>query len=179
LIFDEVQTGIGRTGAMFCWQNYGIVPDCFTIAKAIAGGLPMGIMMCREELAANLPPGSHASTFGGGPVFCKAALAVLSTVQKEKLISNASEMGAYLREKLAGLKAKYAVIKDVRGIGLMCGVELTVPGADIVTRAREEGLLINCTHDRVLRIMPALNTNKREIDKALSMLERALQGGTK
>lgn len=177
LIIDEVQTGIGRTGKMFCWQNYDIVPDCFTLAKAIAGGLPMGVMLCRSELAGCLPAGMHASTFGGGPVVCKAALAVLGAIQKQKMLSNATVMGTYLHEKLNGLKGKYGCIKDVRGMGLMCGVELSVAGADIVSRARENGLLINCTHERILRIMPALTTTKHEIDKAVSMLEKSLQGG--
>lgn len=177
LIVDEVQTGIGRTGTMFCWQNYGIVPDCFTLAKAIAGGLPMGIMMCRAELADCLPPGTHASTFGGGPVVCKAGLAVLGAIRKDKLLSKCSELGAYLIGKLKGLQAECKGITDVRGIGLMCGVELSSPGADVLARARENGLLINCTHDKVLRIMPALTTNKKEIDKAVSLLGKALRGG--
>jgi len=177
LIIDEVQTGIGRTGAMFCWQNYDVVPDCFTLAKAIAGGLPMGIMMCKAELADCLPPGTHASTFGGGPVVCKAALAVLAAVQKEKLLANTVAMGGYLREKLLGLRQACPLIKDVRGIGLMCGIELNVPGADVTARAREKGLLINCTHVNVLRIMPALTITKKEIDKAVGILEKVFKGG--
>lgn len=177
LIIDEVQTGIGRTGSMFCWQQYGIVPDCFTLAKAIAGGLPMGVMMCRSELGECLPPGSHASTFGGGPVVCKAALAVTAAVTKGKLCAKAVSLGAYMMEKLRELKSACPVIRDVRGMGLMCGIELTVPGADIVGKAREKGLLINCTHDRVLRIMPALTTTTNEIDKAISILEKVLKGG--
>lgn len=162
---------------MFCWQNYGITPDVFTLAKAIAGGLPMGIMLCREDLAGLLPPGTHASTFGGGPVVCKAALAVLATVQKEKLAVKAVSLGGYLREGLKRLQAKYDFVTDVRGMGLMCGMELSVPGAPVVDRAREAGLLINCTHDKVLRIMPALTTTEKEIDKALKLLDGALQGG--
>jgi len=175
LIIDEVQTGIGRTGTMFCWQNYGIVPDCFALAKAVAGGLPMGIMMAKSEIADLLTPGTHASTFGGGPVVCKAALAVLDALQKEHLLSNAKKMGAYLFSRLNALKEKTAVIKEVRGMGLMCGVELSVPGKDIVAKAAEMGLLINCTHDTVLRIMPALNTTEKEIDKAMKILEKVLK----
>ena len=158
---------------MFCWQNYGIVPDCFTLAKAMAGGLPMGIMMAKGAIADLLTPGTHASTFGGGPVVCKAALAVLESVKKEKLIANAKEMGGYLRDSLKALKSP--VIKDVRGMGLMCGVELSVPGKEVVKQCAEQGLLINCTHDTVLRIMPALTTTSKEIDKAVKIIANALK----
>ncbi|HOW42648.1 MAG TPA: aspartate aminotransferase family protein [Candidatus Omnitrophota bacterium] len=174
LIIDEVQTGIGRTGTMFGWQQYGIVPDVFTLAKALGGGLPIGAMLARKELADLLTPGTHASTFGGGPVICKAALAVLRTVQQEKLLQNAKEAGAYLRAALENLKKKYAQIKDVRGVGLMCGVELTVPGKSVVEECAKNGLLINCTHDTVLRIMPALNITTREINKAVAILDCSL-----
>jgi acetylornithine/N-succinyldiaminopimelate aminotransferase len=175
LIIDEVQTGIGRTGKMFCWQNYGIVPDIFVLAKALAGGLPIGVMMARKELADLLIPGTHASTFGGGPVICKAALAVLTAVQKEKMLDNAVKMGEYLLEKLNLLKGKYPVIKDVRGMGLMCGVELSIPGKPIVEACVKEGLLINCTHDHVLRVMPALNVTAGQINTAIKILDKVIK----
>jgi len=175
LIIDEVQTGIGRTGKMFAWQNYGIVPDIFTLAKSLAGGLPMGAMLAKKEIADLLGPGSHASTFGGGAVICKAALAVLNAVGKEKLLANAEEQGAYLMQKLKTLKGKYAIIKEVRGMGLMCGVELSCQGKPIVEGCIKKGLLINCTHDTVLRIMPALNIAKKEVDKAVDILESVIK----
>jgi acetylornithine/N-succinyldiaminopimelate aminotransferase len=175
LIIDEVQTGIGRTGTMFAWQQYGIVPDIFTLAKALGGGLPIGVMMARGAVADTLGPGSHASTFGGGPVVCKAALAVLTAVGKEKLLRNAEAMGRYLRDKLDALRQTYPVIKEVRGIGLMCGVQLSKPGKPLVEVCVNNGLLINCTHDTVLRVMPALNTTKQEIDKAIRLLEQSLK----
>jgi len=178
LIIDEVQTGMGRTGKMFAWQNYGIVPDIFTLAKALGGGLPIGAMLAKKEISYNLSPGTHASTFGGGPVICKAALAVLSALQKEKLLSNSASMGEYLISKLKGLQKKYQVIKDVRGMGLMCGVELSKEGKPIVEECIKNGLLVNCTHDYVIRIMPALNTTKKEIDKAAGILEKVF-GETK
>lgn len=175
LIVDEVQTGIGRTGKLFCYEHYGITPDIMTLAKALGGGLPIGVMAVKKEIADTLQPGMHASTFGGGPVICKAALAVLTAIQKEKLLANAAKMSEYLFSKLNELKNKYNLIKEVRGIGLMAGIELNIQGKGIVERCIENGLLINCTHDIVLRLMPALNITKKEIDKALEILEGALK----
>jgi acetylornithine/N-succinyldiaminopimelate aminotransferase len=175
LIVDEVQTGIGRTGKLFCYQHYGITPDIMTLAKALGGGLPIGMMVVRKEIADTLQPGMHASTFGGGAVICKAALAVLTSIQKEKLLANAVKMGEYLFSKLFELKNKYPVIKEVRGIGLMVGVELNLPGKVIVEKCLEKGLLINCTHDTVLRLMPALNITKKEVDKAIKILDEVMK----
>lgn len=176
LIVDEVQTGIARTGKLFCYQHYGITPDIMTLAKALGGGLPIGVMVARKEIAETLQPGMHASTFGGGPVICKAAFAVLKAVQKEKILKNVSRMSEYLFSGLEGLKNKFAVIKECRGMGLMAGVELAVEGKGVVQKCLEKGLLINCTHEKVLRLMPALNITKKEIDKALGILEEALKG---
>lgn len=175
LIIDEVQTGIGRTGKLFCFQHYGVTPDIITLAKALGGGLPIGVMMVKKDISDSLTAGSHASTFGGGPVICKAALAVLSAIQKEKLLKNAAGMGDYLFSKLEELKTKYKVIKEIRGLGLMAGVELNIPGKKIVEECIEKGLLINCTHAKVLRLMPALNVSKKEIDKAMSILKNVLE----
>ncbi len=175
LIVDEVQTGIGRTGKFFAYQHYGITPDIITLAKGLGGGLPIGAIIAKKEIADVLTPGMHASTFGGGLVICRAALAVLKAVQKEKLLANANKMGQYLFASLGALKEKYAMIKDVRGIGLMVGVELNGEGKTIVQNCMEMGLLINCTHGNVLRLMPALNVNKKQIDKAMSILESALR----
>ncbi|TAM41273.1 aspartate aminotransferase family protein [bacterium] len=174
LIVDEVQTGVGRTGKMFCYQNYGITPDVMTLAKALGGGLPIGAMIARKELGDILTAGMHASTFGGGPVICKAALGVLNAVQKEKLLANCRNMGEYLLGKLNNLKNSHPVIKEVRGMGLMLGVELDIEGKEIVRKCMDKGLLINCTHDKVLRLMPALNITKKEIDKAVTILGEAL-----
>jgi acetylornithine/N-succinyldiaminopimelate aminotransferase len=174
LIIDEVQTGIGRTGKMFAWQHYGITPDIFTLAKSLGGGLPIGVMMAKKGIADLLSPGTHGSTFGGGPVVCKAALAVLRSIHKEKLIQNAVKMGDVLVRGLNNLKAKHSVIKDVRGIGLMCGLELTKPGKAVVEEAYKCGLLINCTHDTVLRIMPALIVTEKQIRQALEILDDVL-----
>jgi len=170
LIVDEVQTAMGRTGKLFCYQHYGITPDIMTLAKALGAGLPIGVMVVKKEIADTLGPGMHASTFGGGPVICKAALGVFKAIQEEKLLSNAVKMGEYLFNGLNELKDKYTLIKEVRGLGLMAGVELNIEGKMVVEKCIEQRLLINCTHDKVLRLMPALNISKKEIDRGLEIL---------
>lgn len=174
LIIDEVQTGIGRTAKMFCYQNYGIVPDVMTLAKSLGGGMPIGAMVVKKELSDLITPGMHATTFGGGPVICRAALGVFKAMQQDKILKNCRNMGEYLLEKLQLLKNSYPVIKEVRGMGLMFGVELSIEGKQIVQKCIEQGLLINCTHDKVLRLMPALNITKNEIDKAIKILANVL-----
>jgi acetylornithine/N-succinyldiaminopimelate aminotransferase len=176
LIIDEVQTGIGRTGRLFCYQHYGILPDIITLAKALGGGLPIGVVVAKKEIADTLQPGMHASTFGGGPVVSKAALAVLKAIQEEKILAQVNKMGEYLFSRLRALKEKISLIKEIRGMGLMIGMELDQDGKTFVEKCRESGLLINCTHERVLRLMPALNVSKNEIDKAVHILEDVLTG---
>lgn len=175
LIIDEVQTGIGRTGKLFCYQHYGIKPDIMILAKALGGGLPIGVMVVKKEIADTLSPGTHASTFGGSPIVCKGALAVLNAIQKEKLLTNTKEKGEYLFLKLNELKKRYSIIREVRGMGLMAGIELNIEGKAIVEKCIESGFLINCTHDRVLRLMPPLNIAKKEIDKAIGILDRVFR----
>ena len=172
LIIDEVQTGIGRTARMFCYQNYGITPDIMTLAKSLGGGLPVGAMIARKEISDLLGPGMHASTFGGSPLICRAALGVFRAMEKENILKNCKKMGEYLLEKLNLLKDTYPVIREIRGMGLMFGMELAVEGKEIVHKCIDEGLLINCTHDKVLRLMPALNVTKKDIDTAISILSK-------
>jgi acetylornithine/N-succinyldiaminopimelate aminotransferase len=174
MILDEVQTGIGRTGKMFCYQHYGIEPDIMTLAKSLGGGVPIGAFVARGKFADVLTPGTHASTFGGSPLVCAAALAVFEAIKKEKLLQNTKKMSVYLVKKLEGLKNKYHFIKEVRSVGLVIGVELNIKGEDIYHKCMEEGLLINCTQDTVLRIMPPMTVSKREIDKAVSILDKVL-----
>ncbi|MFC1658103.1 aspartate aminotransferase family protein [Candidatus Omnitrophota bacterium] len=174
LIIDEVQSGIGRTGKMFAYQHYGIIPDVVTLAKSLGGGLPIGAMMVKKEIADLLGPGTHASTFGGGPVVCRAALAVLKAIGKEKLLSKARISGEYLLTRLNALKDKYPAITDVRGKGLMIAVELKCEGKPVVEQCLSKGLLINCTHEKILRLMPALSVTKKEIDQAVSVLDEVL-----
>ncbi|MBU4418978.1 MAG: aspartate aminotransferase family protein [Candidatus Omnitrophica bacterium] len=174
LIIDEVQTGIGRTAKMFGYQHYGITPDIMTLAKALGGGLPIGVVIAKKELSDLLTPGMHASTFGGGPVICRAALGVFRAMQKEKILKNCQIMGEYLLGKLNLLKNAYPFIQEIRGMGLMLGVELSIEGKEIVQKCIQQGLLINCTHDKVLRLMPALNVTKKEIDQAIGILRSVL-----
>lgn len=175
LIVDEVQTGMGRTGKLFAYQHYGITPDIMTLAKSLGGGLPIGAMVVKKEIADTLGPGMHASTFGGGPVIARAALAVFKAIQKEKMLKNANLMGEYLFTKLNALKEKHTIIKEIRGLGLMAGVELNIAGKNIIEKCIEKGLLINCTHENVLRLMPALNVTKKDIDKAMGILKSVLE----
>ena len=173
LIFDEVQTGMGRTGRWFAFQNYGVEPDLMTLAKSLGNGVPIGALVVNNKIKEEvLVPGTHASTYGGNPLVTAAALAVFKTIQKEKLLANAENMGAYLRSKLEALKAKHSsLIRDVRGIGLMLGVELSASGVEVVNRCRDHGLLINCTQERVLRIIPAITVTKRMIDRGVEILD--------
>ncbi|MFA5146291.1 MAG: aspartate aminotransferase family protein [Candidatus Omnitrophota bacterium] len=172
LIFDEVQTGMGRTGKMFAYQNYGITPDVMTLAKALGGGLPIGVCVARKKFQDVLTPGTHASTFGGSPIVAAAALAVFDAIKKERLIQNANAMGAYLKKRLLALKSKYRVIKEVRNMALVVGVELHAKGDDVYKACLKEGLLINSTQETVLRIMPPITVKKTEIDRAIGILDR-------
>lgn len=174
LIVDEVQTGMGRTGKMFGYQNYDVTPDVITLAKSLGGGLPIGCMVAKREIADTLQPGMHASTFGGSPIVCRAALGVFKAIHKDKMLANVAKMSPYLFEKLSKLAEKHKAVKEVRGLGLMIGVELNIKGKDVVEGCIKRGLLINCTHDTVLRLMPALNVTKGQIDAALHILDKVL-----
>lgn len=175
LIFDEVQTGIGRTGRMFCYQHYGVMPDMMALAKSLGGGFPIGAMIARRKIADTLKAGTHASTFGGSPIACACALAVFQAIEKEGLLGNAQKMGAYLYKKITYLKEKYHIIKEIRGKGLMLGLELRTEGKSVYEGCLRRGLLINCTHGNVLRIMPQLAVTKKEIDKAITILDEVLE----
>lgn len=176
LIFDEVQTGIGRTGKMFCYQNYNVAPDVMTLAKSLGGGLPIGAMVARGRFSSILGPGSHASTFGGSPLVCSAALGVFEAIEKQGLLGNARKMGKYLVKRLNYLKATHPlIIKDIRGMGLTIGVELNIEGEAIYRECLERGLLINCTQENILRIMPPLNITSLQIDKAIEILGKVLR----
>jgi acetylornithine/N-succinyldiaminopimelate aminotransferase len=174
LIFDEVQTAMGRTGEMFAFRHYGVTPDLMVLAKALGGGLPVGALVVKEKIAGTFKPGMHASTFGGSPLVCKAALGTFQAILSDKMLRNTRVMGAYLMERLNALKEKRNCIKEVRGLGLMVGVELAMEGKSVFEKCLERGLIINCTQGNVLRIMPALNVTKKQIDKAVYILEQVL-----
>jgi len=174
VIFDEVQTGIGRTGKWFAYQHFDVEPDIMTMAKALGGGVAIGAMMAKEEIAASLVPGKHASTFGGNCLACAAAIAVIEAIEEDNLLENAASVGQYAKEKLSELKQKHFIIDHVRGIGLMIGVQLTSSGKEIVEKCLEKGLRINCTNDSVLRFMPPMIVTKKEIDQAVDILDGVL-----
>lgn len=174
LIIDEVQTGIGRTGKMFAYQHYNVQPDVMTLAKSLGGGMPIGAFVVARKYCGILQPGTHGSTFGGSPLACAAGIATFQAIHEENMLKNAVEMSAYFRKKLEELKSKSALIREIRGLGLMLGVELTKPGAEIVDKCRAQNLLINCTHQTVLRIMPAINVTKAQIDRAVAIIAKAL-----
>ena len=177
MLLDEVQTCMGRTGRWFGYQHYEVVPDIISMAKALGGGVAVGAMMARPEIAASLVPGTHASTFGGNSLACAAAMAVIEAIEEEKLLDNAHTMGRYARQKLEELKEKYPIIDHVRGMGLMIGIQLTMPGAPIVSRCLEKGLRVNCTQETVLRFMPSMTVSAEEIDTAIAILDEALGQG--
>jgi acetylornithine/N-succinyldiaminopimelate aminotransferase len=178
MIFDEVQTGMGRTGKWFAYQHFGIEPDIVTMAKALGGGVAIGAMMAKEELADKLVPGKHASTFGGNCIACAAGIAVVEAIEEDNLIENAVKMGEYAKQKLEQLGEKYDIIKEVRGKALMIGVQLASPGAEIVDKCLARGLRINCTNNTVLRFMPAMIVTKAQIDEAINILD-SVMGETK
>ena len=173
LIFDEVQTGMGRTGKLFGYEHFGVKPDIMTLAKALGGGLPLGAMLAREEVASSFGPGSHASTFGGNPVSCAAGLAVMQALLRGGVLRNCVQMGKYLIKSLEALKKRFSFIREIRGKGLLIGVELTIDGNKIAEACMQEGLLLNCTASKVLRFAPPLTVTKREIERAVAILETA------
>jgi len=173
-IWDEVQCGMGRTGKWFGYQHSGIEPDIMTMAKALGGGVAIGAIMARPEVAASLVPGTHASTFGGNPLACAAAIATIEAIDEEDMLTNAEGMGEYTQGKLGDLQGKYSSIEEVRGVGLMIGIELAEPGAEIVKQCWENGLRINCTHDTVLRFMPAMNVTEEMINEAVGILDEVM-----
>jgi acetylornithine/N-succinyldiaminopimelate aminotransferase len=175
LILDEVQTGFGRTGAMFAWQKYGVEPDIFTVAKALGGGFPMGAMLAKPEIMDAFVPGDHAATFGGNHLACAAGKAAVGVIVEEKLAERAGELGAYLKERLEELKEKHEIIKEVRGEGLMVGVVFEVGCGEIVGKMREKGVLINCARDNVIRFLPPLVIEKEELDRAVEVLDGVIR----
>ena len=171
-IVDEVQTGFGRCGALFAHELFDVKPDIMTMAKGIGGGVPMGAILATEKVAGAFVPGDHGTTFGGGPLVCAAANAVLDAFEEENILNNVNEVGDYFIEELKKLDKE--IIAEVRGRGLMVGLELTKPGAEYVDKLREAGFLINCTADKVLRFVPPLIITKEDIDEFVKALDEIL-----
>ncbi len=174
LILDEVQTGIGRTGKLFAYEYSEITPDIVTLAKGIAGGVPMGAILATDRVAGSFGPGTHAATFGGNPLAGAAALAVLKIVLSDGFLSDVARKGAHLRKRLEKLAERHSLIRDVRGIGLMQAIDLAMPGANLSRDLREEGVLVNCTADTVLRFLPPLVVSNEEIDEMTERLDYVL-----
>jgi acetylornithine aminotransferase len=172
LVFDEVQTGMGRTGTLFAYEQMQVEPDIMTLAKGLGGGVPIGACLAREDVARAFVPGSHASTFGGNPLACAAGLAVLRVLLEGKVLDQAQRIGDYLRKGLDECKARHHLVKEVRGLGLLQGMELDIDARTVVADCLARGLLINCTSDRVLRVVPPLIITERDVDRLLDGLSQ-------
>lgn len=171
LIFDEVQVGMGRTGKLFAYEHYGVAPDIMTMAKGLAGGVPIGAMLTTHEIAQSFTPGTHAATFGGNPLSTAAGVAALRATLEDGILENCQQSSKYFLEQLKHLQKKYSFIIDVRGKGLMIGLELNREGKEVVTQCLRRGLLINCTNETVLRFIPPLLIKKEEIDRLIQALD--------
>ena len=174
LILDEIQTGVGRTGRLWCYEYAGVEPDIMTLAKALANGVPIGATLAREHIARTLGPGSHGSTFGGTPFVASVALATLTTVLDEKIPDRAARMGKRLTDGLRTLAGKHSTIREVRGRGLLIGIELARPAAPVVDACRDAGLLVLTAGEQVLRLAPPLIVDERDCDRALGIVDGAL-----
>ncbi len=175
LIFDEIQCGVGRPGTYFAYQMFepAIMPDVMIAAKPMACGIPLGVIAANERAAAAIGPGMHGSTFGGGPLACRVALEFFDIL--DELLPNITNVGGYFRMRLTELAKKYSFVKEIRGFGLMIGIELAISGNQIVLDAIEEGLLINCTHDYVLRMLPPYILTEQDVDRAMTVLNRVFK----
>src|SRR5438128_1956185 len=174
LIFDEVQSGMGRTGKWYACQNWGVEPDAVTLAKALAGGVACGGLLARPQFADKFVPGTHAATFGGNPIACRAALATIETIEEDGLLERAVQIGDAFRRRFEALRSRCPVIQQIRVLGAMIGVQLSVDGAPLVNQCLQRGLLINCTHGTVLRLLPALNLTDEQLDQGCAILEDVL-----
>ncbi len=175
LIFDEVQVGMGRTGTLFAYEQTGVVPDVMTLAKGLAGGVPVGALVAREDVAAAFVPGTHAATFGGNPLASAAGLAALEALLEDGVMENGRRVGTHLRAGLERTAGRHPLrVQEVRGRGMMFGMEMTRPGGDVVEACLSRGLLINCTADRVLRFLPPLVATEEDVDEMLEILDQAL-----
>ena len=174
LIADEIQCGLGRTGRHFAYQKFRSLPDIAVVAKPLAGGLPLGAILASEKFASAFSPGLHGTTFGGGPMICATALEFLDTVEKDHLLANVRARGEELRAGLEKLKPKFDFVKEVRGEGLILGMELAIEGAAIAQEALKRGLIINCTHERILRFLPPFIVTSKQVKEFLAVLESVL-----
>jgi len=179
LIFDEVQTGCGRTGEWFAYQHFGVTPDVMTLAKAVCGGVAGGALLTKPEIAPSLRPGMHAATFGGNPLAARAGIATLEMIEQEGLLEHAKQLGELFRKRLEALKERCDLIRDVRAVGVMIGAELAIDGAWVVEECLKRKLLVNCTHGTVIRLLPAMNLTLAQAEEGLDILCEVLQNPPK
>jgi acetylornithine aminotransferase len=175
LVFDEIQTGMGRTGTLFAYENEGVAPDIMTLAKALGNGLPIGAMLATDAVAASFGPGSHASTFGGTPLVSAAALEVCRIIERENIVEKGRKTGEYFKKRLNELKDKYSVVGEVRGIGLLLGMKLNSDGIPVMKKCLEKGFVINCIQGNILRFVPPLVISCEEIDSLVECLDTVLK----
>ncbi|RIK72781.1 MAG: aspartate aminotransferase family protein [Planctomycetota bacterium] len=176
LVFDEVQSGCGRTGRWFAYQNFGVEPDVMTLAKSLCGGVAGGAMLARREIAASLRPGMHAATFGGNPLAARAGIATIETIEREGLLAKVEPLGALFRRLLEPLVEQLPVVREFRQLGLMIGVELAVEATSLVQQAMDRRLLINVTQGNVIRLLPAMTTTEEEVHEGCAILAEVLRG---
>jgi acetylornithine/succinyldiaminopimelate/putrescine aminotransferase len=175
LIFDEIQCGLGRTGTLFAFQHFGVTPDIVAVAKPLAAGIPLGAFLVREKFASALSTGKHGTTFGGGPLACRTALEFLSIIEDEKLLERVRNVGAYLNSELKAIAAKSKLAGEVRGVGMMQALELTIPARPLVERAMAERVLLNSTQDTVVRFLPPYILEEKHVDKGMRVLRKLLR----
>ena len=175
LIFDEIQCGLGRTGTVFAFQTFGVTPDIAAVAKPIAAGIPLGAFLVKEDFASAISVGQHGTTFGGGPLACRVALEYLAILEEENLLENVATVGAYLQEQLKALTERYSVAREVRGRGLIQGLQLDIPARPIVEQALAEGVLFNSTQDTVVRFLPPFLLQEKHVDKGIRILKKLLK----
>ncbi|HEY0703503.1 MAG TPA: aspartate aminotransferase family protein [Candidatus Acidoferrales bacterium] len=175
VIADEIQCGLGRTGRYFAYQKFAAAPDVVTIAKPLAGGLPLGAIIANEQFASAFSPGMHGTTFGGGPLICAAALQVLTVIEKRNLLENVRDRGAQLISGLEKLKTRFDFVREIRGEGLIVGVDLAIDGTPVVAEALRQGLIVNCTHEHTIRLLPAFIVTRADVAEFLSKFEQVLE----
>ena len=179
LVFDEIQCGMGRTGRLFAFEHFGVVPDVVCIAKPMAAGFPMGAILAKEWVAQHITPGRHGTTFGGGPLACRLALEYLAILEDENLLERVQRVGAYLNGKLQELVAKFSIATEVRGVGMIQALQLTVPGKPVLEGAMADGLLINITQDTVVRLLPPFLLEEKHVDTGVRILKRHVAAAEK
>jgi len=175
MILDEIQVGMARTGTLFAYEHYNVEPDIVTLAKAVGNGFPIGVMMATDRVASAFQPGSHASTFGGNPLAMAAALATLETIMKDGFLENVRKVGSYFLKRLNELKKKSSIIKEIRGRGLIIGIDISIEGSPIVNACMDRGLLMNCTGGSVLRFVPPLTITEKDVDAAAAILGEVIR----